>query len=323
MSTLKRLVKKFLRACGRRYYRTLSLPAMWRFRNRAAIRRYRSAPPIVSDVGRAIIGELERTGIAVTRADALLGGKRVVELIAYARERWESPAVRARAERSHDERAGESTRAKSYFLVNLWEGPAVLDFAHPFTRFSLDEAILGTVAGYLGMWPKFRGWALEATVPMPTSRDRFASQRWHRDPEDQKLVKVFLYLNDVDEDAGPFTYVQFSHSGGKWRSLFAQEPPAGSPKMPPDADNFIPSEDIRVCTGAAGTIVFCDTSGLHRGGFARERERLMYTSIYTPPGSFTPISYSYPEYFSASSHLSSLQRFALENDPHQREPRWH
>ena len=85
----------------------------------------------------------------------------------------------------------------------------------------------------------------------------------------------------------------------------------------------IPQEDVSVCTGAAGTIVFCDTSGLHRGGFARVRERLMCTSIYTPRASWTPISFRYPDHFSPPSTLSALQTYALENDPHQREPKWH
>ncbi len=134
---------------------------------------------------------------------------------------------------------------------------------------------------------------------------------------------MFLYLNDVDEGAGPFTYVQYSHGGGRHRHIFAQEPPSGSPKMPPDADEKIPHEDVRVCTGAAGTIVFADTSGLHRGGFARERERLMYTSVYTPPASWTPIIYAYPDHFSMPPALTPLQRYAIENNPHQREPKWH
>ena len=168
---LKRLVKKFLRFCGRRYYRTASVPFFWRLRNRDAIRRYRSAPPPISDVGQGIVAELERCGIAVTRADALLGEERVAELVRFAHARWESPKVQSEARRGHEDRAASSTRRKSYFLVNLWEGGAVLDFAHPFTRFSLDEAILGAVAGYLGMWPRFRGWALEATAPMPEGRD--------------------------------------------------------------------------------------------------------------------------------------------------------
>jgi len=115
----------------------------------------------------------------------------------------------------------------------------------------------------------------------------------------------------------------YSQSGGKWRSLFAQQPPSGSPKMPPGVDIDIPTDDVKVCTGAAGTIVFADTSGLHRGGFARECERLMYTSIYTPPGSWDPITYAYPERFALPSTLTPLQRFALANDPHQHEPRWH
>ena len=40
---------------------------------------------------------------------------------------------------------------------------------------------------------------------------------------------------------------------------------------------WVPKNDIRVCTGRAGTVVFCDTTTLHRGGYATKSERTMFT----------------------------------------------
>jgi hypothetical protein len=171
------------------------------------------------------------------------------------------------------------------------------------------------------MFPKFRYWHLETTMPMPAQNRAFASQVWHRDPDDQQLMKAFLYLNDVDEEAGPFTYLKYSQYGGKWRHLFPQNPPSGTQKMPPNVDDLIPKEDRHTGVGRAGTIIFADTSGLHRGGFAKGKNRFMYTSAYAPPSTLLPIRYKYPAGFD-TSQLFSMQRYALENDAHQREPKY-
>ena len=32
-------------------------------------------------------------------------------------------------------------------------------------------------------------------------------RRWHIDHEDRRMLKVFVYLNDVDIDTGPFEYL--------------------------------------------------------------------------------------------------------------------
>jgi hypothetical protein len=40
-----------------------------------------------------------------------------------------------------------------------------------------------------------------------------------------------------------------------------------------------------VGTGDAGTIIFADTRGFHKGGEARTRDRLMYTCMYTSQAS--------------------------------------
>jgi hypothetical protein len=55
----------------------------------------------------------------------------------------------------------------------------------------------------------------------PTAPDRVGdSQRWHRDPEDDHIVKMFIYFSDVDEEAGPFEYVRDSAAGGKYGDVF-------------------------------------------------------------------------------------------------------
>ena len=33
-------------------------------------------------------------------------------------------------------------------------------------------------------------------------------------------------------------------------------------------------------TGPAGTVIFCDTAGFHRGGFARTKPRILMISTY-------------------------------------------
>ena len=58
------------------------------------------------------------------------------------------------------------------------------------------------------------------TVPYPGAGDRVASQRWHRDPEDEHIVKVFVYFSDVDDEAGPFEYVRGSTTGGRYGDLW-------------------------------------------------------------------------------------------------------
>ena len=62
-----------------------------------------------------------------------------------------------------------------------------------------------------------------------------------------------------------------------------------------ELEKRIAKDDIKICTGRAGTIVFCDTSGLHKGGFARASERVMFTAGYRTNGAVTPNRIRYPE----------------------------
>jgi hypothetical protein len=47
----------------------------------------------------------------------------------------------------------------------------------------------------------------------------------------------------------------------------------------------VPESQWIPCVGPKGTIVFADTRGYHKGGLARERDRIMYTCMFTSQAS--------------------------------------
>jgi Phytanoyl-CoA dioxygenase (PhyH) len=136
-------------------------------------------------------------------------------------------------------------------------------------RYAAGNSLLGIVNAYRGAQVKL----------VDDESERVASQEWHRDPEDQHVVKVFLYFSDVDEDAGPFEYIPQSADGFKYGHLWPWDE---GERYPPteELEAAIPDADRILATGPAGTLVFCDTSGFHRGGYARTKPRILSYHTY-------------------------------------------
>lgn len=328
---MKQFLRSALSFAGSFYYRIRAVPWVWEsLLNRKARRLWRAYPAALTTAEAAALGSLNKTGIAVVHISDFFPAGIFAELRSYAQRRWASSEVQAAVEARRRLFIAGKPKLRKSFLVDLWAGSSgtaaghpLLELTHPFLRFSLSQPILTVVNAYLGMFSKFRLWHLEATLPLPPNIPASNSQRWHRDYEDRKLVKVFLYLNDVDESAGPFTYLKRSHAGGAWRGLFPMRPPRGTLAMPSNVDELVPPADVVRCTGQAGTLIFCDTSGLHKGGLAISGHRLMHTASYTSSASLWPIRYAYPPEFKPPADLSPAARFAIENDPRQREPRFY
>lgn len=239
--------------------------------------RYKKQKTVLKKEQARIVEDLAREGIAVAHLDDLFPGENMfARLQAYTQDRM----------------ASAETRTTKLFLKNLWDAVPTIDGENPFVKLSLDQKILGTINAYMGMLSKFYYFTLNVTTPIIEGTEAVQSQRWHRDPEDKKLCKIFIYLSDVDESAGPFTYVRGSQYGGRWHHIFPQRPPSGG--LIPSADDvahLIPKEDIFVGTGHMGTIIFCDTSGIHRGGYATKKERIMFTGGYCSKACAWPIRY--------------------------------
>lgn len=113
------------------------------------------------------------------------------------------------------------------------------------------------------------------------------SQRWHRDvPEDHDIVKCFVYLDDVPLGAGPLQYIAGSNTPAGRRRRMRTEFDRGGYRLSDEAiaDSFN-ENDIVVSQGPAGTVVFADTRGIHRGGHAIDRDRFVLQITYASAAS--------------------------------------
>ena len=234
----------------------------------------------LTPVQRRVLDELRATGISIVPFAELVGNAPLWEEL-----RADMDAFAAWAE----ERLAASGRGgKKTFLIRRYERgksklplePAILPSNGPWLRFAASDALLGVVNAYREAMCKLVDFDQWYTVPVGDTHEREASQRWHRDPEDQHVVKVFLYFSDVDEEAGPLEYVRDSAAGGRYGDLWPWG--KGSPRYPPqdELERAIPRDARVSATGPVGTLVVCDTSGFHRGGYARSKPRILSTHTY-------------------------------------------
>ncbi len=164
------------------------------------------------------------------------------------------------------------------YLVHVVDMKEKTPSDSPFLRLALDENILGTVAEYLGMMPQLH--AIGAWLNFPADKDAKASQLWHRDPEDLHTIKVFVYLDDVSSEQGPFSYIKQTQPLG---ALSDKEPIHAHPRrvLDEEMDKTFPRDSWTSCTGDKGTMIIADTVGFHKGGLVRDGHRLLITFTYT------------------------------------------
>ena len=301
MNIISRALKSTAIRIAQFYFRIRSWQPMWFYViNYQCRRAFQTHHLGITPVQERIINDMLRDGIAVTNVNELFPefDNMLANLQQYTNERIKSA----------------QTKTHKAFLKNLFDAVPIIDFSNPFVSMAMSDAVLATVNEYMQMFSYFFYLTLNVTTLVPAGAEAVQSQRWHGDPEDKKMCKVFMYLTDVDEGSGPFTYVSGTHDGGRWRHLFREQPPRGF--LPPDKpiDTLVPLSDIKHYTGKPGTIIFCDTSGYHRGGYATERERIMLTLGYCSAASPYPLRLKF-EFFADKTArelpLSPAARHAL------------
>lgn len=100
-----------------------------------------------------------------------------------------------------------------------------------------------------------------------------ASWLWHFDNHPREMLKVMIYLTDVDEESAPFEYLRDADG----------RPRFGAPLAPLYGDSRVPAAEVERClengwhshkvTGPAGTVLVFDDNVVHRGTLARSRHR--------------------------------------------------
>lgn len=277
---------------NRIYHEFLSWEPVWLFLNRRARKEWREENPDLDDEQKRIVSEIKQNGIAVSNVDKLGFSDLFMEMKKFTEKRLSDPDVIAEKEaKKHLTPIRRGDKPHWVFLMGGGKWIGKLDRQNPFIKFSLSKKIMDIAGGYLKMKPVFNSFYLTSTMIMPKGAEPILSQRWHRDPEDKKIVRVFVCLNDIDELTGPFVYALGSHYYGKWGHLFPQRRPAGIYPAKGEVERKIPKENMKICTAPAGTVVFADTAGIHKGGYSIAKSRLLSLSLFTSPASTYPANY--------------------------------
>lgn len=202
-----------------------------------------------------IVEQLEQNGVCITSLDAL--------------SIPDSQKLLEAAQPITNELAQQS-RAPSHTGKHTLMANADQLLAHPeIIYWGLSERILKIVECYLGL-PVGYG-ALSFYYSVADGRDA-GPRIWHRDKEDWKMVKVGIYLNDVDEFGGPFQCVKSDVNKllieilPKYKGLTNSELEELLKTNTPDY--------LTSCIGKAGTVIFTDTSKYyHRGKPPSKKDR--------------------------------------------------
>jgi hypothetical protein len=163
--------------------------------------------------------------------------------------------------------------------------------SNPCINLIRHHKILNIANSYHEMFSKIRNvnfW-ISPPVSEKNRQERKGSQLWHRDQEDERILKCFIYFSDVDEDNGVTEYVPYSRCTPKKRYSKVLPYPCSSGYV--NEFTFkasINETDIIKLKGKKGTIAFLDTNGFHRGGFVtgENDRRLMMTTFLRPTSPF-------------------------------------
>ncbi|MBI3956863.1 MAG: phytanoyl-CoA dioxygenase family protein [Candidatus Kerfeldbacteria bacterium] len=180
-------------------------------------------------------------------------------------------------------------------------------------RLIMDPVLLDSMQEFLGCPPihvQANSWWSKAELSDSASFNRNA-QLFHQDKEFIKFLKIFIYLNDVNEENGPHNYIAGSNKD------YLEHTPKGYQISERLSDEYLssvyPKDRFRSFTGAKGTVIIEDTSGFHKGkpvmkGYRQLLQLEFVSSLYfNPVPCFSPDQLS-PEY---QNFLKNNPRVAL------------
>ncbi len=147
-----------------------------------------------------------------------------------------------------------------------------------------EEKILNVIENYIGLPVAYHGVHLRKDFP---NKDQFETLLWHRDIEDRRVLKVIIYLNDVEEKHGPFEYVPISFTSKSHPNYYRIQNKIKTLGGIDDQtlNKIVPKAAWKSCPGPAGTVIFADTRRILHHGTLRTEERSTLFFVYTanPP----------------------------------------
>lgn len=180
--------------------------------------------------------------------------------------------------------APDSIRTSKH--VGILSEHSVTNCPH-FLDIVLSPNILKVVEQYIGATPTLI--SLDSWRSFASGREAVEAQNFHVDLDDHKFVKLFIYLTDVDMQAGPHTYIPGSQNRQMIYDILAayqdKNPEVGIwftnqlRKTDEEVDKYIGIDPVYI-EGKAGSCMLVDTSGLHKGLPPISSDRILLQATY-------------------------------------------
>lgn len=143
----------------------------------------------------------------------------------------------------------------------------------------LSEDLLDLAECHIGLPPRYLGVEVKREIVNPAAGHSHAAvRRWHLDHEDRRILKIIVYLSDVDNASAPFEYVDLPTSQS---ILCTRGRPYRAARLDEAVRAEIPGPKRRQVTGSRMTAIYVDTGQvLHRVCPPQESERYSVTFAY-------------------------------------------
>lgn len=238
-----------------------------RRRYEAALDAHRPLLPKLEGLDREIVDTLDREGVFMTSLAALW--------LPDADELVDSAEALAHA-------FAPTARSKVAVGEDFVHVPSDHIRANPSIYFwGLNHRLLDIAEAYLGLPPAYDGVLLSYTV---ADGREVSTRKWHRDWEDRRMLKIAIYLHDVDDAGGPFEAIRRQDSAQSDADGFSYELADNDELAARLGASF--EDAILSCVGRRGTVIFTDTARFfHRGKptISRDRAALFYSYFARPP----------------------------------------
>ena len=170
--------------------------------------------------------------------------------------------------------------------------------------------MLDIIENYIGLPLLFHGVDLRRDVADAPITD---AKQWHLDIDDEKMVKIIVYLNNVGVDGGPFEYIPRSLTAQIRDSLNYTTGFVDDEAM----SKIIPSRYWKTCTAKAGSIAIVDPCNIFHRAKPAQRNRYSITFGYTsriPKISLSKFNLSLEEWNRLTPNLTKRQIACLRRN---------
>jgi hypothetical protein len=200
---------------------------------------------------------------------------------------------------------GEKIVNPTQYLL-IAESQKIIEHPEIFT-WGLDQKLIAIISKYLKLPVAYHGAYLRRDIANNVVNK---SRLLHLDKEDRRMIKIIIYLKDVDQNNGAFQYIPKEFTSYLIRKLRYNHEYLPSEKV----ERFLSSSEWISCQGKTGTVIFVDTANIfHRGLVPQTSDRWSIFFDYT---SAHPLR---PYYCKHSMPLKDLLLFASGLSAQQKE----